>query len=264
MGQNNRPIGVFDSGVGGLTVFKELSRALPAEHLIYLGDTARVPYGNKSPQSVVRFSTENLLFLQKKKVKCVVLACNTATSLALEYLQSTFCLPLAGVIDPAVEKAVSVSVKGRIGVIGTRSTIASKVYERKIFKKNKKIKVISRACPLFVPFVEEGLLKGEVLESVVKMYLADIKGRIDTLILGCTHYPLLKKVIASCLKGVYLIDSAREVAGVTRSFLTEQGLLCKAGKGKREFYVTDEPGSFSRTARLFLGNNIKNPKLVNV
>ncbi len=262
---NKRPIGIFDSGVGGLTVFRELQKALPREDIVYIGDTARVPYGNKSKQTIIRFSRENTIFLMKKKVKCVVVACNTSTSLALEYLQKNFRVPLVGVIDPAVEKALKVSRNGRIGVIGTASTIASRVYERKIVALSPRTKVYSRPCPLFVPLAEEGMNKGKIVGQVIEMYLREMKGKIDTLILGCTHYPLLKKVIASYLKNVYLIDSAREVALNTRSLLEEKKLNnARSKKGKREFYVTDEPVHFSRKARLFLGASIDKPKVVNV
>jgi len=261
---SKRPIGIFDSGVGGLTVLKEVTKVLPREHVIYFGDTARVPYGNKSRQSILRFSTENILFLLKKKVKLVVMACNTSTSIALDYLKNTFSVPLVGVIEPAVERALSVSKQKRVGVIGTTSTVQSRVYERSLVEKDAQAKVYSKACPLFVPFVEEGITSGPIVQKVIEMYLKDFKGTIDTLILGCTHYPLLKKVITTYLRGVYLIDSASEVALNTKALLKKYNLLNQETRVRKEFYVTDEPANFSKLAQLFLGKPIKNPKVVNV
>lgn len=261
---SKRPIGIFDSGAGGLTVMKEVVKVLPGEHIIYFGDTARVPYGNKSIQSILRFSTESVLFLLKKKVKLVVMACNTSSSVALGYLKNTFSVPLVGVIDPAVEKAVRVSKQKKIGVIGTTSTVRSGVYERNLKEKNPRLKVYSKACPLFVPFVEEGITGGPIVKKVVEMYLKEFKGTIDTLILGCTHYPVLKKLIASYLGGVRLVDSAREVAFNIKALLTEYNLSNNETRAKREFYVSDEPANFSKLAKLFLGETIRNPKVVNV
>jgi len=259
------PIGIFDSGVGGLTVFKEVEKLLPQEHIVYMGDTARVPYGNKSPQTVIRFSTENALFLLKKKVKLIIVACNTSSSLALDFLQKTFNIPLIGVIDPAVEKALRVSGSHRIGVIGTSSTVNSNVYQRKIAQADPGANVYVKACPLFVPLVEEAMLSGEITESVASFYLAELKNKIDTLILGCTHYPLLKKVIASYLKDVYLVNSAREVALTTRALLEKEKLLNgRKQPGRREFYVSDEPAAFMKPARLFLGSTVDKPKIINV
>jgi glutamate racemase len=259
-----RPIGIFDSGVGGLTVFKAIERKLPDESIVYFGDTARVPYGNKSKQTVIRFSTESILFLLRKKVKLIVVACNTSSSLALDYLKRIFSVPIVGVIDPAVKKAISISRNKKIGVIGTKSTINSRVYERKILSKEKRVSVYSCACPLFVPLVEEGLIKGEIAKNFVRMYLSKLKGEVDTLILGCTHYPLLKETIASYLKGVRLVDSAQEVASNAKTILEDNNLLNSKRDTFKEFYVTDEPIAFSKLAKLFLGKKISKPKVANI
>lgn len=259
------PIGVFDSGLGGLTVLREIEKLLPSEHIIYFGDTARLPYGTKSKQTIMRFSTENALFLLKKKVKCIVIACNTSSSLALDYLQNTFTVPIIGVITASVKRALAASQKKRIGVIGTRSTITSGRYQKELLRLNKCVVIYPQACPLFVPLVEEGLLRGPLVESVVKMYLHGIKGKVDTLILGCTHYPLLKKTIAHYLKGVTLIDSAQAVALATTYVLKEKELLAhRRHRGRRDFYVTDEPKGFAKVARIFLKKDIEKPRLVNV
>ncbi len=258
-----KPIGIFDSGVGGLTVLKEIERVLPQESIIYFGDTARVPYGNKSQKTIIRFSIENVLFLLKKKVKFVVVACNTSSSLALDYLKKVFSIPIVGVIEPAIEKALSVSKKKKIGIIGTRSTIESRVYERLIFKKDNKVRIYSKSCPLFVPLVEEGLTKGKLVDEVVKMYLKELKGKIDTLILACTHYPLLKRAISSYLKGVKIVDSASSVACKVKTMLEELKLKNESGKKFCQFYVSDNPKGFLHLARMFFKRPIELPYLVN-
>ncbi|MCM8831422.1 MAG: glutamate racemase [Candidatus Omnitrophica bacterium] len=263
---NNKPIGIFDSGVGGLTVFKQIRKLLPWEDLIYFGDTARVPYGNKSKETIIKFSIENILFLLQKQVKVVVIACNTSSSMALDYLKDIFNIPIIGVIDAGVKKAIKISSNKRIGVIGTRSTINSRSYEKKIKKFDKSIKIYSRACPLFVPLIEEGLLKGEIIDEVIKMYLEPFKkNNIDTLILGCTHYPLLKKQIASYLVGVNIVDSAKEVALCTFDLLKEKKLFKGTKKlGINKFYVSDEPTNFVKLAKLFLKKDIKKPTVIHV
>jgi len=263
---NKNPIGIFDSGVGGLTVFKELQKALPGEDLIYLGDTAHVPYGSKSKGTVIRFSTNNVLFLLERKVKMVVVACNTASALALDYLRGVFSVPMLGVIEAGIAKALQVSKNKKIGVIGTRATVNSASYEREIYVKDSSIKVYAKSCPLFVPLVEEGMLSGKITSDAVDLYLKELKGKkIDTLILGCTHYPLLKKELARYLKGVNIVDSAEEVALYTKIVLMQRGLLNPAQKkGTRHFYVTDEAAGFNRLARLFLGGIIEKPKVISV
>lgn len=261
----NKPIGIFDSGVGGLTVLREIERLMPGEHIIYLGDTARVPYGNKSKSTIIKFSTENILFLLKKKVKIVVVACNTASSLALDYLQGIFSVPILGVIEAGANKALAVSRAKKVGIIGTRSTIGSGSYEKALVKRDKTLKVYSQSCPLFVPLVEEGIVKGAIVQSIIAMYLDGIKRKgVDTLILGCTHYPLLKKEIGAYMRSVRIVDSAQEVALHAKTVLAENDLLSHSKSvGRKEFYVTDESKGFTKLARLFLQRNISKPKIVN-
>lgn len=263
---NSQPIGIFDSGVGGLTVFKEIQKALPYENLIYLGDTAHVPYGSKSRETVLRFSTNNILFLLEQKVKLVVVACNTASALALEYLKNVFSVPMLGVIEAGVAKALQVTKNKKIGIIGTRATINSLSYEKEILAKDKSIKIYAKSCPLFVPLAEEGMFKGKITADCVDLYLKEFKTKkIDALILGCTHYPMLKAAIANYLKGVNIVDSAAEVAQYTKIVLMQRGLLNSAQKtGNKSFYVTDEAAGFNRLAGLFLGRKIDKPKVINI
>ena len=265
---NNRPIGVFDSGVGGLTVVKELIRQLPNENIVYFGDTARVPYGVKSKPTIIRFSTESILFLLKKKVKLICVACNTASSLALPSIKGHFNIPLLGVIAPGAEKASSLSKTRRIGVIGTRATINSRSYEKELKRIDPKIKVFTQACALFVPFVEEAWLNKKPLEDVARVYLEPLKRKkIDTLILGCTHYPLLKKLIKKIMgPKVILVDSAKETVKQLRELLINKGCLRQAmKKAKKIFYVTDEKSSFFDLGKSFLDNDsIKVMKVNNV
>jgi len=262
---DKRPIGIFDSGLGGLTVLKEISKILPNEDLVYLGDTARVPYGGKSKSTIVRFSTENALFLLKKKVKVIVVACNTASSLALDYLKTVFSVPVIGVVESGVQKAVSVSKNKKIGVIGTKSTISSLSYQKALFRMDKKINSFPQACPLFVPLVEEGMVDGSIVNDIVEMYLKDLKGNVDTLILGCTHYPLLKEVIGRYLKGVYLVNSAHEVALTVKGVLEQGSILNKSlKKGDCDFYVTDEAKEFIKYAKIFLQRSIVKPKVISI
>ncbi|MFA6281686.1 MAG: glutamate racemase [Candidatus Omnitrophota bacterium] len=261
-----KAIGIFDSGVGGLTVLKEMERILPNEDIIYFGDTARVPYGNKSKSTIIKFSTENILFLLKKNVKIVVVACNTASSLALDYLKDIFSVPIIGVIEAGAAKALELSESKKIAVIGTRSTIASGSYERAMKKIDKRVKVYSKACPLFVPLVEEGVLSGKTVSGVIEMYLKNFKNMdTDVIILGCTHYPLLKFQIERYLKGTCVVDSAREVALHTKKVLSQKDFLrCRKIIGRRDFYVTDEPTGFMKSAKLFLKRDISKPKVINV
>ncbi|MCM8796031.1 MAG: glutamate racemase [Candidatus Omnitrophica bacterium] len=262
-----QPIGVFDSGVGGLTVVRELIRQLPDEDIVYFGDTARLPYGTKSKETVIRFSIENILFLLKHKVKLICIACNTSSSVALPTIKSYFKVPIVGVIAPGVREAVSATRNKCIGVIGTKGTIQSRAYEIQIRQLDPKIKVVSCACPLFVPLVEEGWLKGEVVLKVAKNYLKPIKdARADTLILGCTHYPLLKPLIKTLMTDrVTLIDSAKQVAVEVKKILTHEGMLKrKKNKAKLKFYVTDNPNWFSVLAERFLGKPLKDVRRVNV
>jgi len=254
-----RPIGIFDSGVGGLTVARQIQRILPEEDIVYFGDTARVPYGTKSKETVTKFSVENVEFLMEKNVKLVVVACNTASSLSLDFLKRCFKVPIIGVIEPGAKGAVAATRNNRIGVVGTNATIASGAYEKAIKKINPRIAVFGTACALFVPLVEEGWLAKGVTAEIAASYLAPLRPKkIDTLILGCTHYPLLKEVIQDRVgKGVVLVDSAREVAREARIILDSSGLLNRPGrKGRHCFFVSDEPSRFVKMAERFLRKRI--------
>ncbi len=257
--QMDKPIGVFDSGIGGLTVVKELMRILPFERIVYFGDTARVPYGTKSADTVIKFSLENILFLLRNDVKIVVVACNTASSVALPSIKRHFKVPIVGVIKPGAREAVYATTKKRIGVIGTRATITSHSYENQIRELDPTIKVIAKSCPLFVPLVEEGWLNEDVTFQIAEKYLAPLKkAQIDVLILGCTHYPLLKSVIRKVIgKGVALIDSAEQVAIDVGRILKEENLgTTKRQRPKHLFYVSDEPEIFARVGEKFLGRRL--------
>ncbi|MDE1921334.1 MAG: glutamate racemase [Candidatus Omnitrophica bacterium] len=263
MPTNNRtqnPIGVFDSGLGGLTVVKEIIRHLPFEQIVYFGDTARVPYGTKSAETIIRYAREIVGALLKYKVKMVVVACNTASSLALDVLKKEFDLPVLGVIEPGARKAAAVTRNKKVGVIATSSTVKSGRYADKITACDKKIAVTSMACPLFVPLVEEGWFAHEVTYRIAREYLKGMKKKkIDTLILGCTHYPLLKGVLHDVMgPRVQLVDSAREVALEVKEMLATSGLLrASSSRGRQRFIVTDEPKQFERLASRFLGEGIK-------
>lgn len=258
-GPDPRPIGIFDSGIGGLTVAGQIQKMLPGEDIVYFGDTARVPYGTKSKETVTKFSVENVEFLMENNVKLVVVACNTASSLSLDFLKRCFRVPIIGVIEPGAKGAVSSTRNNRVGVIGTRATISSLAYEKAIKKINPKISVYTQSCPLFVPLVEEGWLNKGVTGEVASIYLDALKKKgIDTLILGCTHYPLLKEVIQKIMGArTLLIDSAKEVAKEAGIILDSSGLLNRPGRtGKHRFFVSDEPGRFVRMAEKFLKRRI--------
>ncbi|MDD5246667.1 MAG: glutamate racemase [Candidatus Omnitrophica bacterium] len=260
-----KSIGVFDSGVGGLTVVKELLRQLPSEDIIYFGDTARVPYGIKSRETVIRFSIENILFLLKEDVKLICVACNTVSSLALPVIRSYFNIPIVGVITPGVREAVYATQNRRIGVIGTRGTIKSHAYDNEIKQLDSRIKVTAVSCPLFVPFAEEGYLGGEVVLQVARDYLRPLKeARVDTVILGCTHYPLLKPVIKEVMgDSVTLIDSAKQVAIDVKKILSSEKLLNKERKSRNKFYVSDNAEWFGSMARRFLGRPVQDVRKIN-
>jgi glutamate racemase len=226
---SQQPIGVFDSGVGGLTVLKQLSLQMPQERLLYLGDTARLPYGTKSKETVVKYSMRNAAFLVEKGVKCLVVACNTASSLALEELRRDFSMPVIGVIHPGAKKAASMSRVRRVGVIGTLATVRSRAYEEAIESYGGDIEVTSVPCPLFVALAEEGWVSDEVTYRVAERYLGPLLDkRIDVLVLGCTHYPLLKSVLSEVMgKDVILVDSAEEVANEVVASVGEAGLTAE-------------------------------------
>ena len=253
-----RPIGVFDSGIGGLTTVRELFAGLPRESVMYFGDTARLPYGNKSKETVTRFSVEIASFLVRQHVKCVVVACNTASSHALDELRDRFGVPVIGVIEPAAKAAVAASPRGRIGVVGTLATVGSNAYAEAIARIAPQAVVMQRACPLFVPLVEEGWLDHDVTRMVADEYLAEMQtADLDSLILGCTHYPLVAPLLGSLMgPGVTLIDSGAEAARATATLLRERGQLAAPGHAEHHFFVSDEPRHFARIARAFLGREL--------
>ncbi len=255
---DKRPIGVFDSGIGGLTVVKEILKQLPDEDLIYLGDTARVPYGTRGKETITKFALELTNYLLKKDVKVLVVACNTISATCLKEIQDISPVPVLGVIEAAAYNAVETTKNNAIGVIGTNATISSGVYEKEIKKINPKIKVVSIACPLFVPLVEEGIINEKATELIAQKYLSQFKStQIDTLILGCTHYPVLQKVIQKVLgKKIKLIDSAKPLAKKLKTLLIEKKLESKS-KTKDEYFVTDAPQRVYNVSQNFLGKTLK-------
>ena len=253
------PLGVFDSGIGGLTVAHALFERLPAESVIYFGDTARVPYGPKSPDTVRRYSTEILAYLLQRGVKMVVVACNTSTAHALEHLRERSPVPVVGVIEPGARAAVRASGSGRIGVIGTQGTIASGAYERAIVALRPDARVHARACPLFVPLIEEGWFEHPATELVAREYLEPLHvARVDTLVLGCTHYPLIKPLLGRVLgPDVRLIDSADETAAAVRDELNRRDLLAPpGGPAVHQFVVSDDEPRFRAVGARFLGERL--------
>jgi glutamate racemase len=252
------PIGIFDSGIGGLTVLKEILSVLPGEGTIYLGDTARVPYGIRSAETVTRYSFENTKFLVSKGIKMLVVACNTVSSVSLDAIKDSLPLPVIGVIEPGAKAAVAATRNGRIGVIGTDATIRSSAYAKAIRALDESIEVTGLACPLFVPLVEEGWTEGVITELTAERYLKYLSGKgIDTLVLGCTHYPLLKDVLSKVMGGgVTLIDSAIETAREVNRTLAALSLLNTAAGELRSFYVTDAPDKFIQVGERFLGRTI--------
>ena len=254
----NKSIGIFDSGVGGLTVVKEIINLLPDEKLIYLGDTARVPYGIKSKDTVIKYAQSNADFLLSKGIKILVVACNTASAFSLDTLKEELSIPVIGVIDPGAKKAAESTKNGKIAVIGTPSTIRSEAYSRAISKINPDLEIFSRACPLFVPLAEEGWHKGEITRKITETYLEDIiKEDIDVMILGCTHYPLLKSAIQEVAgENVLLIDSAEEIAREISENIDKEN-TSEEIMNKNEYYLTDVSESFIRIAGKFLGKELK-------
>jgi glutamate racemase len=257
---NSAPVGVFDSGIGGLTVAHEVIRQLPHESIIYFGDTARVPYGPKSPETVRRYSREIAGFLRDEGVKSIVVACNTATAHALGVLRDEMDMPVIGVVEPGARAAVAATQSGHVGVIGTAGTIKSGAYERAIRELDPNILVTPRACPLFVPMVEEGWTEHEATRLVAREYLEPmLAAEIDTLVLGCTHYPLLKPLLRQVLgPDVKLIDSAEETAAETARTLSKTGL---AADGEAEpdyrFIASDDPLQFLQLGQRFLSGTME-------
>lgn len=264
---NNKAIGVFDSGIGGLTVYKALKEKLPEEKVVYLGDTARLPYGTKSAETIIHFSEDNARFLLTKDIKIIVVACNSASSHAMRHLQDTFSeLPVLGVIEPGAEAAAA-SCRATIGVIGTSATIMSRAYERAILERKPDAHIIAKDCPLFVPLVEEGWAKHRVTTLVAQEYLLPLKEQgIDSLVLGCTHYPVLKKVFADVLgENIQLIDSAETTAQKVFTVLKTLGWLSRVDNGREdEFFVTDFPDRFKKVGEIFLERKIEKVTTVDV
>ena len=257
-------IGVFDSGLGGLTVFKALARRMPEESLIYFGDTANVPYGSKSPEAIARFSTSVARFLAGRGIKLLVVACNTSSAWALPEIRRAVKVPVIGVIEPGARAALAATRTGRVGVIGTEATVKSGAYPKALKALSPRARATSAACPLFVPLVEEGWWSGAVVAAVARRYVTPLKAaRVDALILGCTHYPFLKPVLAKAMgPRVRLIDSASETALETERVLSELGLRApKGGRGRREFYASDAPARFARLGRRMLGGAMSRVKL---
>jgi glutamate racemase len=255
----DRAIGVFDSGVGGLTVAREIARALPNEHLIYLGDTARYPYGTKSPETVRRYALEDADFLVDKGIKMLVVACNAASSVALDALTERFDVPVIGVIEPGARAAVAHTRNKKIGVIGTEVTIASGSYTKVLRRLDPKLEIYTRPCPLFVPLAEEGWTDNEVAHATATLYLTSLRhSGIDTLVLGCTHYPLLADVIGRVMGDkIRLVDSARTTAERVRETLVRYGLPRRAGHGSVSFFVTDVPDPFIKVGSRFFGHRVE-------
>lgn len=261
--QRSAPIGVFDSGLGGLTVAHAIMRQLPAESLVYFGDTARVPYGPKSPDTVRRYSHEIAAYLLDQGVKAIVVACNTATAHALPMLKDELGVPVIGVVEPGARAAVRASRSGRIGVIATAGTIKSGAYVRAIESEAPDARVIARACPLLVPLVEEGWTEHEATRAIAREYLAPfLHDEVDTLVLGCTHYPLLKPLIADVVgPDVRLIDSAEETALDTRRMLAENALSATSGEGSYRFIASDDQQQFLTLGQRFFGDTIEHVEI---
>lgn len=252
-------IGIFDSGIGGLTVVKSIIEQMPNENIVYFGDTAHLPYGSKSPQQIIQYVISDVEFLKQFDIKAVLIACNTADSVARETVSDMFDIPFYGVVEPASRLAATKTKNGKIGVIATNATVLSGAYERAIAKANPSLTVISKACPLLVPLVENHRLgsKDKVIDTVLHEYLEPLKEEgIDTLVLGCTHYPLLHDLIAKILPNVTIISSSDAAAKELKSSLKEKGELNKGEGGKREYYVSDNADLVQENANVFLGEAI--------
>jgi glutamate racemase len=260
MEERKKAIGLLDSGVGGLTLVKELKRLLPRENIVYFGDTARMPYGAKEPDAVRGFATEIIDFLAATQdIKLMIVACNTATAVGLSYYQARFPFPVLGVLEPGVHAALDKSRSGRIGVIGTEATIASKAYPNAILAKEKDAKVFDKACPLFVLLVENQLIDTPEAYKIAQSYLEPLKEQgIDTLILGCTHYPLMEHVLATVMgEEVALVNSAQYAALAARDILQEKDLLNSDKQGRLCFFVSGDPKNFEQIGEGLLGHGVK-------
>ena len=268
--QKDLPIGVFDSGVGGLTVVREIMRQIPKERIIYFGDTARVPYGSKSKETVTRYSEQIVRFLEKQQVKAIVIACNTASAYALEEIEKKISIPMIGVVKPGAKTAIEVTENGKIGVIATQGTIQSEIYKKYIEEQNTKVEVIGKACPLFVPLVEEGLLEDPVTDEIAQRYLSVlIDSGIDTLILGCTHYPLIRSTVRRVMgENVKLVNPAYETALELKALLKEKEILQDQkpllGTNQYQFFVSDGADKFQYFANTIFKYGVLAVKQVNI
>lgn len=267
--KKSAPVGVFDSGVGGLTVAREIMRQLPNENIVYFGDTARVPYGSKSKDNIIRYSRQIINFLKTKNVKAIVIACNTASALALDVVREEIDIPIIGVVEPGARAALEVTQTKKIGVIGTEATIRSAMYEKIIQGLDAKTTVIGKACPLFVPLVEEGFAKHKVTEEIIDYYLASLlETDIDSLILGCTHYPLLRSRIREYVGSrITLVNPAYETAMDLKKLL-ENCNMENTGEGQEHasysFYVSDAADKFKQFANSILPYDIETTKQINI
>ena len=271
-GVRRQPLGVFDSGVGGLTVLRAINMRLPREGTVYLGDTARVPYGSRSPRVVCRYAVNNARFLRERSdVKLLVVACNTASAVALPALAEAIDVPILGVVDPGARLASQTTRSGKVAVIGTRATIESGAYQRSLAAIDPSIEIIARPCPLLVPLAEEGWIDGSIAKAIVERYLGDLRDYgVDTVVLGCTHYPLLKAVIGRVLgDDIALVDSAEAVAEATARLLSDEGMEDCASEyedcpPERQIFVTDVPHAFGKLAARFLGDSPQPPVQVDI
>ena len=267
--KNAAPVGVFDSGVGGLTVAREIMRQLPNENLVYFGDTARVPYGSKSRDNIIRYSRQIIHFLKTKGVKAIVIACNTASALALDVVREESDIPIIGVVEPGARAALQITQTKKIGVIGTEATVQSAMYGKIIKGLDPTVTVIGKACPLFVPLVEEGFAKHKVTEEIIDYYLASMKeSDIDSLILGCTHYPLLRSRIRAYLGDkIQLVNPAYETAMDLKYILKESGMENAGKEGEHatySFYVSDAADKFKQFANSILPYDIETTQQINI
>lgn len=263
---DQRPIGIFDSGLGGLTVVKEVMKELPNESIVYFGDTARIPYGSKSKETVIRYSRQIIRFLLTKNIKLIIIACNTASATALLQMRKEFDIPIVGVVLPGAKMAVETSKNKKVGIIATSTTVRSDAYGRVIRSLDQDIEIFSKACPLLVPLVEEGWVTNEVSHLALKEYLKPLqKEEIDSLVLGCTHYPLLidsiKEVVGS---KVILVNPAEETAKETKSILQEKNLMNTHEKAFYEYYVSDDPEHFIEMGSVFLKREIEEAQKINI
>lgn len=263
------PIGVFDSGVGGLTVAREIMRHLPKEHLVYFGDTARVPYGSKSRDNIIRYSRQIIRFLKTKQVKAIVIACNTASALALDVVRDETDVPIIGVVVPGARAAVAATQNKKIGVVGTEATIRSQMYSRLMKEMDSEVSVVGKPCPLFVPLVEEGFAKHNVTAEIIDYYLASMKeSDIDTLILGCTHYPLLRSRVRDYLgDSINLVNPAYETAMDLKALLEEKGIAnteFTKGQANYDFYVSDAADKFKQFANSILPYDIETTQQISI